>query len=117
MPKLKGLAPKVRITSTSTSPLPPKQKDHVYTTPQYQLWRIMVVDRAGGRCEYTDHHGLRCIKARPEHRMYADHVKELKDDGSLLDINNGQCLCASHHELKTMAARLQRYQGGGQKSV
>jgi hypothetical protein len=41
--------------------------------------------------------------------MYADHVTELKDGGALLDLSNGRCLCASHHELKTLAMRFQRY--------
>jgi 5-methylcytosine-specific restriction enzyme A len=108
--KLRSLGPQVRATDTSTTPLPPKQKDPVYTTAQYALWRTMVVDRAGGRCEAIDHHGHRCTKARPEHRVYADHIKELRDGGSLLDINNGQCLCASHHEVKTLAVRMRRHQ-------
>ena len=36
MPKLRTLAPLVRTTNTATTPLPPKVKDAVYTTPQYQ---------------------------------------------------------------------------------
>lgn len=106
--KLRSLGPMVRATDTRTVALPPKVKDAVYTTPQYALWRTMVVHRACGRCEYIDHRGMRCTRAQPEHRMYADHVKELRDGGSLLDINNGQCLCASHHEVKTVAMRMAR---------
>ncbi len=37
--------------------------------------------------------------------------KELKDNGSLLDINNGQCLCSSHHQIKTIDARIRRLKG------
>jgi hypothetical protein len=40
--------------------------------------------------------------------MYADHIVELRDGGALLDLNNGQCLCGSHHEIKTMTARAHR---------
>jgi hypothetical protein len=98
----------VRTIDTRTTPLPPKQKDPVYNTPEFRAWRAVVVHRAGGRCEAVDAFGLRCTKAEPEHRMYADHRIELRDGGALLDINNGQCLCASHHELKTYAARAQR---------
>ena len=108
MPKLRSLTPLVRTTNTATVPLPPKVKDAVYTTPQYRAWRTMVVARAGGRCEAVDQYGHRCTKEQSHYRMYADHIKELKDNGSLLDINNGQCLCASHHELKTMADRYRR---------
>jgi signal transduction histidine kinase len=43
--------------------------------------------------------------------MYADHIIELRDGGQPFDLNNGQCLCASHHELKTMQARARRLKG------
>jgi 5-methylcytosine-specific restriction enzyme A len=109
MPKLRSLPSLVTVRDTSTTPLAPKAKDHVYTTPQFRQWRAMVVARAGGRCEYHDHHGHRCSKAWPEHRMYADHVVEIKDGGLLFDINNGQCLCAHHHEVKTIEARRRRF--------
>jgi 5-methylcytosine-specific restriction enzyme A len=108
MPKLRSLPSLVRVLDTSTVPLPPKVKAEVYTTPQFRAWRAAVVARAGGRCEAVDR-GMRCTKAQPEHRMYSDHIKELRDGGSLLDLNNGQCLCASHHTMKTMQARYQRH--------
>lgn len=107
MPKLRSLAPLVRPTNTATVVLPPKVKDVVYTTPQYRAWRAVVVARAGGRCEAVDH-GHRCSNAWPEQRMYADHIIELKDNGSLLNINNGQCLCKWHHERKTIQSRTKR---------
>jgi hypothetical protein len=40
--------------------------------------------------------------------MFADHRIEIKDGGHPFDLNNGQCLCSTHHELKTMAARAAR---------
>jgi 5-methylcytosine-specific restriction enzyme A len=107
MPKLRSLPSLLRAVDTSTVRLPPKAKAEVYTTPQFRQWRAMVVGRAGGRCEAVDH-GYRCSRAAPEHRMYADHINELRDGGALLDPNNGQALCASHHELKTMQARARR---------
>ena len=109
MPKLRSLPSLVRAVDTRTVRLPPKVKAEVYTTPQYRAWRAQVVARAGGRCEYRDHHGHRCSRAQPEHRMYADHIVELRDGGALLDLNNGQALCASHHELKTLQARYRRH--------
>lgn len=110
MPKLRTLTPLVRALDTRTSKLPPRQMDPVYSTPEFQAWRAQVVARAGGRCEAVDH-GHRRTKARPEHRMYADHIKELRDGGSVLDLNNGQCLYRSHHELKTIEARIRRLKG------
>jgi hypothetical protein len=38
--------------------------------------------------------------------VYADHIVELRDGGSLTDPSNGQCLCRSHHEIKTPKAIL-----------
>jgi hypothetical protein len=107
MPKLRSLAPLVRPINTSRIIPPPKLRDPVYATPEFRAWRAEVVARASGRCEAIDH-GRRCSRAQPEHRMYADHIQELKDGGLLLDINNGQCLCSSHHTSKTMSARAER---------
>ena len=108
-PKLRSLPSLVRTVDTRRVRLPPKQVAPIYTTPQYHAWRAAVVARAGGRCEAIDH-GMRCTKAMPEHRMYADHIVELKDNGQPFDINNGMLLCGSHHNMKTNAARGKRYQ-------
>jgi hypothetical protein len=40
--------------------------------------------------------------------MFADHIVELKDGGAAFDVANGQCLCGSHHTLKTNAERARR---------
>jgi 5-methylcytosine-specific restriction enzyme A len=90
-------------------PLPPKVKDEVYTTPAYRAWRDKVVARAGARCEAVDH-GHRCSKAAPHHRMYADHIVEIRDGGAIHDVSNGQCLCRSHHEIKTIEVKKKRLQ-------
>jgi 5-methylcytosine-specific restriction enzyme A len=102
------LGPTVRTLDTRTVKLPPKQLDPVYNTPEFKAWARQVVARAGHRCEAVDQHGHRCSRAAPEHRIYADHVRELRDGGSLLDLANGQALCRSHHEFKTIAARTRR---------
>jgi 5-methylcytosine-specific restriction enzyme A len=101
---LRSLPPLVQHRNTRTTNLPAKRMDPAYATPAYRAWRMQVVARAGARCEAVDVHGLRCSRAWPEHRMYADHVVELKDGGLLLDLTNGQCLCSSHHRSKTNAA-------------
>jgi 5-methylcytosine-specific restriction protein A len=107
MPKLRSLAPLVRVLDTRTVRPPPRQMDPVYNSPDFQRWRARVVERAGYRCEAIDN-GHRCTKASPEHRMYADHIIELRDGGQSFNLSNGQCLCASHHEIKTLAARAHR---------
>jgi hypothetical protein len=104
---LRSLPTLVRTTNTATVPLPRRQMDPVYSTPEFQRWRAHVVARADGQCEAIDN-GYRCTKAQPEHRMFADHIIELKDGGSAFDPNNGQCLCSSHHVRKTIEARSKR---------
>ena len=84
-----------------------KSADAVYTSPAYVAWRKIVVTRAGYRCQAVDD-GRRCTKAAPEHRLFADHIRELNDGGAIHDPANGQCLCGSHHTVKTWAARARR---------
>jgi 5-methylcytosine-specific restriction protein A len=114
MPRLRQLPPLVRPIDTRTVRPPPRKssapnfKNPIYDTPAFRRWRAQVIARAGGRCEHVDAYGNRCPKAYPKHRVYADHRTELKDGGQPCDLNNGQCLCASHHELKTHSARTQR---------
>jgi 5-methylcytosine-specific restriction enzyme A len=109
MPKLRSLAPKVRAMDVSTTKLPPKQKDPIYNSPEFIAWRSIVLRRAGYRCEAVDQYGHRCSRGRPEYTVYADHIHELSDGGSLNDPNNGMCLCASCHQHKTMTMRVRRH--------
>lgn len=86
---------------------PTKQAKSFYHTPEFRQWREAVIARAGRRCEAVDG-DQRCAKAEPDHRMFADHVKELSDGGAALDPQNGQCLCGAHHTIKTARARARR---------
>ena len=107
--KLRTIRPKVQAMDVSTTRLSPKVMDPLYNTRAFIDFRAIVLERAGYRCEAVDSHGHRCERAGPEHRLYADHIRELVDGGSLTDPANGQCLCASHHELKTLAERARRH--------
>src|SRR5262249_27197298 len=108
MSKLRSLPSLVQVADTRTTRLPPRRTDPIYNTPEFIHWRAMGIDRGGGQCEAIVN-GQRCTKAKPQHRVYADHIVELRDGGSLTDPNNGQCLCRSHHEIKTLAARKLRH--------
>jgi len=116
MAKLRTLAPRVRTVDTRTVKPPPsrpsfaqqfKARDPFYATPEFRAWRAKVVARAGGRCEAVAH-GHRCTKTQPIHRMFADHVIEVKDGGAPFDVANGQCLCGPHHLMKTARSRRER---------
>ena len=87
---------------------PPKVADKLYHTPQFKAWKAAVIARAGGRCEAVDPGVQRCHKAQPMHRMFADHIEEVRDGGAEFDLDNGQCLCGSHHTAKTAQARAAR---------
>ena len=91
-----------------TLPVARKQVDEAYQSAEHRTWRDAVIARAGARCEAVDG-GVRCRKAAPYHRMFADHVVELRDGGARLDPANGQCLCGAHHSAKTAAARAARH--------
>lgn len=99
-----------RISTVDTRRIKPPRKtvDRVYQTPEHRAWRDAVLARAGHRCEAVDDRGQRCTKAAPAHRMFADHIHEIKDDGPLHDLANGQCLCGSHHTAKTAQRRADR---------
>lgn len=100
--------PVLRTAEFRTAPLPPKTVDPELNTPEHRAWSEAVIDRAGGRCEWIED-GIRCTKAQPEHRMFADHIKERRDGGARLDPANGRCLCGQHHSRKTAAERARRH--------
>ena len=104
---LRNLTPGVRVIDTRIARLPVKRADPELLSAAHRNWREAVVARAGERCEWLDH-GVRCERAAPLHRMFADHITERKDDGAALDPTNGQCLCASHHGLQTFRERARR---------
>lgn len=112
MARVKRLGPALRMIDTRIVRPPPKQADPYYLTPEHRAWRTAVIARAGGRCEQIDN-GARCTKAEPQHRMFADHIRERQDGGADLDLANGQCLCGAHHSRKTMAARSRRHGTSG----
>jgi len=108
-PRLASLKPRLARTDLRTAPPAPKRADDELQTPQYRAWRDQVVRRAGGQCEWIEDDGSRCPKSEATgDRMFADHTKERRDGGALLDTSNGRCLCGRHHTLKTAAARATR---------
>lgn len=99
MPKIPILKHSIPKLNGRTVQLPPKVRAPIYGTPEHVAWSKHVRARAGYRCE---------VCGTSEGRMYADHVVELRDGGKAYDMSNGQCLCASHHQAKTLAERAKR---------
>jgi 5-methylcytosine-specific restriction enzyme A len=91
---------------------PPKRADPELLTSAYRAWRAEVLHRAGYRCQWVEG-GQRCMKSAPDHRLFADHIVERADGGTVLNPANGQCLCGQHHSLKTAMVRAKRARGAG----
>lgn len=85
----------------------PKVADKQYGTSEHEAWRTIVLQRARFQCEWVES-GIRCDRRAPGNTMYADHIKEIEDGGARYDPANGQCLCASHHTIKTQSERAKR---------
>jgi len=105
MPRLTCLPTHVAVLDTRSAKPPAKVADAELLTQEHRNWRQLVIERAGGRCEWNDGGG-RC--GRAEQRMFADHIVERKDGGAPLDPSNGQCLCGKHHSIKTARERAKR---------
>ena len=105
--KLRTMGVAIRTFDARAVKVAPKVAAPIYRCRSYREWREIIISRAGGRCEAIVD-GQRCAKARPGHRMYADHIEEIRDGGDRFDLQNGRCLCGSHHTAKTYRARAQR---------
>ncbi len=104
---LRNLRPRLPVLDLRTARPAPKTADRELLTGEHKAWRAAVLSRAGHRCEWVEH-GVRCSRAAPAHRLFADHIIERKDGGPAFDVSNGQCLCSSHHGLKTFRERARR---------
>jgi len=115
MPRIPVLDPLVPKGDGRTIRPEPKCTDPFYHSTAHGQFRIAVLKRAGFRCEWIED-GRRCSKSAPQHRLFADHIRERRDRGDPTDPSNGMCLCGSHHTIKTQrerARRLASHGGGG----
>jgi 5-methylcytosine-specific restriction enzyme A len=85
--------------------VPPKEADPHYRTPEHKTWAATVIRRAGNMCQSPG-----C--GRSGVRLFADHIRELRDGGAATDPANGQALCGACHSAKTARARAQRHGAG-----
>jgi 5-methylcytosine-specific restriction enzyme A len=94
------LKPGLRTLAGRSLPVEGKQPVQHIRNLEHVAWREAVLRRAGHACE---------ICGRTNTRLFADHIQEVKDGGSLLDLANGQCLCGACHTKKTLKEKMKRY--------
>jgi len=101
--RLRCLPPLVARQAPLIATNPAKVTDPHYLTPQHREWRSVVVARSGERCQ-----GPACVGTAAGGRLFADHIRELRDGGAPFDPANGQALCGACHTRKTLASRASR---------
>ena len=99
MSPLRCAAPMLKPRSMAIARVPDKTAAPIYSTPEYQEWREIVIRRAAGVCQDC---------GRRASRLFADHIIELKDGGAPFDPANGRAKCGSCHTIKTSAERTKR---------
>jgi len=104
MARLTSLPTRVKAVDTRKVHVAPKTAAPIYSTPEYQAWRTLVVGRANGRCQDP----LCKYPHRKPSRLFADHIIELRDGGAPFDPANGMARCGSCHTRKTAAERAKR---------
>jgi 5-methylcytosine-specific restriction enzyme A len=102
--KIRAAPPRVATKPQRLRPAA-KVRAAVYGTPLHRAWAAAVIARSGGMCQ-----GIGCPNPFSGGRLFADHIRELKDGGGF-DLANGVALCGSCHTRKTLAARALRVAG------
>lgn len=97
--------PRIATRDTRAVKPPAKTADPHYLTPEHRAWRSEVIRRAGGQCQDREHDPRR---PRQGVRLFADHIRELRDDGAALDPANGEARCGACHARVTLARRAVR---------
>src|SRR5260221_10520890 len=105
---LRTSRPLLATHDTRTAKPRPKQADAELLTPEHRAWRLAVCRRAGWRCEWAEN-GVQCRASHAGgYTTIPDHRIERSHGGALDDTDNGQCLCPSHHRIKTNPERARR---------
>ena len=105
MARLHTLPPRLSVVDVRTAQPAPKVSDPHYQTAEHRAWSAAVLRRAGGACQAQG-----C--GRSGGRLFADHIRELRDGGAPFALANGQALCGSCHTTKTAQERRRRMQEG-----
>jgi 5-methylcytosine-specific restriction enzyme A len=103
---LRTIGAKLRPGRPKIEP-PPKLVVPFYRQPEWREFSAGML-RARGRMCYDPEHPAGV--PRHGHRIFCDHITELKDGGAPFDPKNILLRCSSCHVLKTNRERARRYQ-------
>lgn len=107
MPAVPIGKPRIAATTGRRIELPPKRVDPHYQTAEHRAWAAEGARLSGGYCQDPE---CKTPNAKPR-RLFADHIRELRDGGNPFDPANRMMRCGSCHTRKTAeerAARLRR---------
>ena len=99
MSRLRCLPNRLALLDVRSARPTAKVADAIYRTAEHKAWSKQVIARARGHCQDCQRTGT---------RLFADHVREVKDGGAPLDPANGRALCGGCHGRKTAAERARR---------
>lgn len=104
---VRRISPIVRSLDTRSALPSPKRADPFYGQAAWQTLQQAIVAERGAICEDPKCDGR---THRPGMRVYADHIRELKDGGEPYERANIMLRCAASHTRKTAAERAERHQ-------
>lgn len=94
---LRTAPPRMRVASHLIARIPPKTADPYYLSQAHRQWRRRVIAASGGACQQCGRTGT---------RLFADHIREIKDGGD--PQGPGRALCGACHVSKTNQERAKR---------
>jgi len=107
-PRLRALAPRLRVVDTRTAKPPAKLANPFYLSREWRSLVDRLVAERGRWCQDPGCTDPDC----GERRIFGDHVVELQDGGAPLDPANVLLRCGSCHTRKTVEERARRQRDG-----
>ena len=98
MPQRMKMMKPIRLKTQKKDEDRPNAAARGYCSKAHKSWRKAVLARDGWQCQAC---GRLCTNKDIASRPHADHIKPINEGGSRYDLNNGQCLCARCHSIKT----------------
>ena len=112
--RLRTIGQKLRPSSAIKVRQAEKKAERFYLSSEWRAFMdTLIVERFGSRAQARCQDPECSQPWRRGIRVFGDHIREVRDDGALLDKRNVLCRCGSCHTRKTAAERARRYQGEG----